>query len=223
MTPLADFNDWNATFIARFTAQRGEPPTHVPLSARRDAFQAGEDPQAFADRVIVAQPLPVGWKIARGCLWTTAFGGVLLILLLAIGTILFPSSSANTEAQAVEAGLANVPPSAPVLPTEVSYEVSAERLARAYKENEVAANGQFAGKLIVVTGVVHSVTDDPPTVELATGADLQMSFNNVLCEFDPTWRRDIAKLGPGRMVRIVGIVKGAYQGFRPRLVRCSFN
>jgi hypothetical protein len=223
---LQAFKRWEGAVDAAYrNAGSSLRTSQIRMDVRVNAFESGMTPTAFA--ALPSPPLldkpKVGLLMVRGCLWSIAISGGVLLLVLIIGYFLSPVASQSPEFPSPASTVPTASQVPPKLPTVISYEVSAERLARAYKENEVAANAQFTDKLIAVTGVIHSVTDNPVTVELATDSDLRMSFNNVMCEFDSSWRRDIAKLGPGRTIRIVGIVKGSLQGYRPRLVRCSFD
>jgi len=95
------------------------------------------------------------------------------------------------------------------------YSVDAERLVHTYSINEVAANGQYSGRPIAVTGTIFSVDDSPLAVHLEGGGIL----SGVICEFTPDWRNKLTALGKGQRVRIVGVVKGKESLF-VRLARC---
>jgi hypothetical protein len=98
------------------------------------------------------------------------------------------------------------------------YTVSATRLAETYDANEVAANGQYGGRSVAVTGTVAEIGDSPLTVRLDGGA----IGVGVMCEFTPDWRGQLAGLKSGQQVRIVGVVKGK-GAFYVRLARCRLE
>ena len=59
--------------------------------------------------------------------------------------------------------------------------VSAQELFDRYNSDEEAANAEYLGKVITVTGTIRSVSTDPLKITLDTNDD---AFG-VLCELDP--------------------------------------
>ncbi len=84
--------------------------------------------------------------------------------------------------------------------------VTADDLAAAYDANEVAADMQYKGKVVRVTGVVESIGKDflydTPYVTLSGGRW------GVQCSFDKSQVPHLAKLSKGQTVTIQGEVRG---------------
>ncbi len=120
---------------------------------------------------------------------------------LTIGMVLLAGCGVETESERKQ-----------VASQIVSETISASDLYRAYKENEVAADERFAGKLIIVTGVVDSVgkdISDRPYVDLRTerlGFLPPLYLSSVQCEFAATNVGQLSQLRPGQKVKIWGSV-----------------
>src|SRR6266852_4648886 len=73
--------------------------------------------------------------------------------------------------------------------------VSAQQLASAYKDNEVAADERYKGKVIAVTGIIDSIgkdTLDTPYVVLGGGD--RFSITSVQCMFGDEYKSQLAVL-----------------------------
>ena len=82
--------------------------------------------------------------------------------------------------------------------------ISADRLAIEYRDNEVAAEENFKGRMLVVTGEVRSVETDmdgSPRIWLETETG-----RGVLCGLALSERRKAASLRKGQTVSLVGLV-----------------
>ena len=87
--------------------------------------------------------------------------------------------------------------------------VSAQQLASAYKDNEVAGDERYKGKIIAVTGVVDSIGKDildTPYVVLSSGE--RFSITGVQCMFGDEHKSQLAALSKGQTVTIVGECEG---------------
>lgn len=84
--------------------------------------------------------------------------------------------------------------------------VSAENLIAAYEENEVAADQQYKGKSIVVTGTVSRIGKDLlNTMYVATKG---RGLWEVQCMFDDSQEGKLAGLSKGTKVTLIGTVRG---------------
>ena len=129
-------------------------------------------------------------KFGKGCL---GCAGAIVLLVIAIG--IWSGVSGTKDAATPEGG---VYPAA-ALP------ISAADLYRAYKANEVAADGAYKGKLLAVSGTVHNVGKDilgTPYVALDDALQVQ-------CMFSPDQKAELADLRPGQSV----VVEGKCDGF----------
>jgi hypothetical protein len=90
----------------------------------------------------------------------------------------------------------------PTSPSENAIDVTADNLATAYERNEAAADQQYRGQLLRVTGTVQRISksfDDHPVVELWTDNE----FMPVRCSF-PASATEPAGLVPGQRVILRG-------------------
>lgn len=81
--------------------------------------------------------------------------GIGFLVLLFIGMVV-PNASKDRAASSARPGAS----SAPAAPAQADVQVSADDLWRAYQANEVAADGQYKDRRLLVTGVVDSITKD---------------------------------------------------------------
>lgn len=99
-------------------------------------------------------------------------------------------------------------------------QVSANDLYRHYEANEVAADKQFKGQLLEVTGIVEKIDSgisDGANVHFKVGD--QYSFNNVTASGDDTFDNFAATLSKGNKITIRCIGAGEVIG-SPFLKKC---
>jgi aspartyl/asparaginyl-tRNA synthetase len=87
--------------------------------------------------------------------------------------------------------------------------VSAGDLYSEYKANEVAADAQYKGKTVQVTGIVDSIGKDildTAYVTLTEGGEYEMW--GVQCMFAEKYESELAQLSKGQTVTIQGKVEG---------------
>ena len=92
-------------------------------------------------------------------------------------------------------------------PSAPPISVTALALASAYEENEVAADQQYNGKNLLVTGKVESID----TVLGSTSVTLKgkdMSIVSVQCFVDDSQKGAIAKLKKGQTATVQGVCDG---------------
>jgi len=99
-------------------------------------------------------------------------------------------------------------PKSPYIP-KWQIEISAKDLYRAYKANEVAADNQYKGKILAVTGTVENISKDifdNPYITLNIGE----YFNSVNCNFSKNDNNIIARLNKKQKVTIIGRCDGFF-------------
>ncbi|QYK52899.1 MAG: hypothetical protein KF824_11635 [Fimbriimonadaceae bacterium] len=188
------------------------------MKARMDAYRIGLTAEQFAN----APNLPFrtisekSVKVARGCLWSTAVIGLLLFVLMLIGSsVLDGDPELPTRALQESRPFDTMP--------EINYVVTAERLAKSYDENAVAANETFLNKWIEVSGVAIRIEDAPPTIQLRGSEYAGISLLRVTCEFEHASRPQVSKVKPGDSVIIFGKVSGSTGTGSPALIMCRLK
>jgi hypothetical protein len=92
---------------------------------------------------------------------------------------------------------------------ETSIAVTATKLVADYEANEVAADAQYKGKLVDVSGTIHAIGKDlldNPYVALS-GNSPSMIFN-VQCMFEKSDQAQLASLSKGTRITLRGRVSG---------------
>ena len=137
-------------------------------------------------------------KIGIGCAGVIVLGILLIIVLAVIGAIASDAIPAALEKR-------NETTSGKQAPT--AMEVSAVALHRAYNDNEVAADEQFKGKLLRVTGTVSGIKKDfmdDIYVELDTGE----MFGELHASFRDNQKSKIMALRKGQSITFEGSING---------------
>ncbi len=104
---------------------------------------------------------------------------------------------------------------------ESAIPVTAAELYNAYDSNEVAADKQFKGKLLEITGTIESINSgisDQAVLELGTGE----MFMTVSAEGDDNFTDIAATLGKGQQVHLICRGAGEIIGM-PMLDKCVFQ
>jgi len=119
---------------------------------------------------------------------------IVVIALVALGVVM---AVLNTSDDKPSSDVTSTPPPA-VVP------VSAAVLYRAYTGNEIAADGEYRGKVLAVSGIVESVGKDiTGTPYVALGGPLR-----VQCMFPHGMENELVGLRPGQSVVIEGKCNG---------------
>lgn len=102
-------------------------------------------------------------------------------------------------------------PSATAEPEPTYIEISATDLLAAYADNEVAADNEYKGQLLRVTGTVGSIGKDILDAAYVTlkNDESEYSIISVQCYFDKDNLDDIAALHEGDTVTIRGTCNGS--------------
>lgn len=86
--------------------------------------------------------------------------------------------------------------------------ISPSALWRAFDENEVAAEDEYRGKEVVITGIVKDIAASPirniPQVSFTTD---EHGFKSVQCEFAPEDRQEVGRIRKGQSVTLAGICR----------------
>lgn len=94
------------------------------------------------------------------------------------------------------------------IPAVEAIKVSAFKLSEDYKANEVAADANYKGKLVEVTGIVDNIGKDildTPYVSLKTG---EYSIVGIQCMFEGGSEGQLASLSKGQSATLQGEVSG---------------
>jgi len=90
---------------------------------------------------------------------------------------------------------------------DISFTVSANKLSKEYNDNEVAADRKYDGKIVIVSGEIHSIgkdiTDDAYIVIGGSGF-----LDGVQCFFTVSEQASIFRLSKGQHVKVKGEVRG---------------
>ena len=104
---------------------------------------------------------------------------------------------------------------------EVLVEVTADELLAAYKVNELAADQQFKGKTLLVTGVLSSIESgfgDSPYLMLKAGDEFDFSMPQA--HFDKSETDSLVALKKGESITIQCVSNGEMMG-SPILKSCT--
>lgn len=88
------------------------------------------------------------------------------------------------------------------------HAVSAASVMAAYEQNEISADNQFKGKVIVVRGRVGSIGKNLLNAPYVTLDDDASGIGSVQCFFEKSDEPKLAKLRPGQTLYIKGTVDG---------------
>ena len=175
---------------------------------------------------------PVGWFLMwRYRTWAVGIKVVATFLsfFLFIGLVSDKSKSAapapNASASA-SAPLHSAPlptkadaPASVDTPSPPDITVTAAALGSAYNANEVAADGKYKDKDILVSGVVNSIGVDVMGTSFVT-----LKSDGVLlgvqCMFDDQYKPQLAKLQKGNYVKVRGTCKGNALGIGITVADC---
>ncbi|MBX3735608.1 MAG: hypothetical protein KF715_02875 [Candidatus Didemnitutus sp.] len=139
-----------------------------------------------------------------GCLRLIMYAGGGFIALCVVGAIFSggggDSGSKSSPAAAVQ------PATAPAPKQDSLATIDAETLYKAYEANEVAADEQFKGKTIKVSGVINDIAKDimdNPYVILGDDIGVQCTFPD-----REDYRKRLAQLKKGESITVTGTVEG---------------
>ncbi len=150
----------------------------------------------------IQSPASSAPKKKSGCLKILLIVFGVLVILGILGSVLGggdkPSGSANS-------------PSATAEPEPTYIEISATDLLAAYADNEVAADNEYKGQLLRVTGTVGSIGKDILDAAYVTlrNDESEYSIISVQCYFDKDNLDDIATLHEGDTITIQGTCNGS--------------
>lgn len=106
----------------------------------------------------------------------------------------------------------------------IDLETKASTMLNTYEQNEVRADAIYKGKVLKVTGIVHSISsdlNDDAVVHLAPKGD-EYAFTSVHAHGDRNFHNQVINLTKGTMITIICIGDGEIIG-SPQLKDCSFN
>jgi hypothetical protein len=86
--------------------------------------------------------------------------------------------------------------------------ISASTLMAAYERNEVNADNEYKGKVVVVQGRIGTIAKDITDTSYVTLDESELSIGSIQCFFDDSSNVRLAKLSPGESIYIKGTVDG---------------
>nr|WP_265087379.1 OB-fold putative lipoprotein [Nanchangia anserum] len=98
-------------------------------------------------------------------------------------------------------------------PAEATPEVtvSAAEIVTAYTDNELAADKQYKGKVVQITGTMDQVTDILSSKAVRITSGDEYAFEGITCAIDDSQVDKAAELTKGGQVTVVGKVDGFNQ------------
>lgn len=126
-----------------------------------------------------------------------------------------PEAQAETQAATESAEVVTPEPEEEVI------EVTADELLAAYKENELAGDKKFKGKILLVTGVLDSIESgmgDTPYLLLKAGDEFEFSMPQA--HFDKSETDSLVALRKGERIKIQCVGNGEVIG-SPMLKDCK--
>lgn len=109
-------------------------------------------------------------------------------------------------------------------PENIDLETKASTMINTYEDNEVRADAIYKGKVLKVTGIVHSISSDltdNAVVHLAPKGD-EYAFTSVYASGDNKFHNQAINLRKGTMITIICIGDGEVLG-SPLLKNCRFS
>jgi hypothetical protein len=116
---------------------------------------------------------------------------VLVLVLIAVAVVVWVYVFRKSEAS--------------VASEKADYEINAAELLTAFETNELTANTSYLGKILSVTGMVESITED--SVGIMVYLKESDAVSGVICSFDKQ-SLDLSKITQGKTSRIKGICTG---------------
>ncbi len=91
-----------------------------------------------------------------------------------------------------------------------AVDVTANELARQYRENHLAADKRYKGRILRIKGSVESVNRDvlPDSISVTLVSDSEIEFVSILCYFKEEWEDELSKLRPAQNCTIQGKCEG---------------
>ena len=130
------------------------------------------------------------------------FWVVVVVVLAAIGSNMSTPQTSTSAPQAQQAPTTQQKTPTPT-PKEAVVKVTATELYAAYKANEIAADDQYKGKTLEVTGIVDSIGKDildTPYIQLEGGN----SFSGVQCMLSKDESSKAASVKKGQKITLQG-------------------
>lgn len=88
------------------------------------------------------------------------------------------------------------------------HEISATELYAQYSSNEADADALYLGKMIEITGILEKIsTDEMGVTSLFLAVESDM--DNVICELDEIYKKEVPGLNPGNTVKVRGWCSGS--------------
>lgn len=166
------------------------------------------DPQG-APQIVYVQQQKKG-----GCVkWGAIVLGVLILLGIVVGMMSGGDDKGDGSDKGTSTGAAAVVDDTPAI------EVTAEAYASAYNTNEIAADNEYKGKKLHITGTLSRVSETAGTYYVYMDTDL---FESVSCRLEKSELDKAATLTPGQAIGLTGIGNG-YDGFSVQVKNCVID
>jgi hypothetical protein len=111
----------------------------------------------------------------------------------------------------------------PATQPETPLPVDAAMLTKAYSDNEVAADGQYKGKMLAVSGIITGITETFGSVQVDLEGHKENGVNlvSVKCTFEETEKASVAGLKKGSKSTLTGRNEGMTAGLFVGLDKCK--
>lgn len=104
---------------------------------------------------------------------------------------------------------------------DTAMKVSASELFQDYKSNEVAADEKYKGKMLEVTGTVHSIGKDiVNTIYVTLEGGGRFEIMSVQCYFSDKHKSEAAQLSKGQTITVRGRCEGKFGNVH--IKKCEF-
>lgn len=146
-----------------------------------------------------------------------------VLVILIIGAIASGGESDSNSSATQANGTSDVPANTVVEEKkEEIIVVSAEEIAKAFKDNEVKANQLYKGKMVEVTGVVDNIGESFGSTYITLEAEEDFALTQAQCFFDDKEEiNKIASLSKGDTVTVIGKVDG--MSINVSIDKCRFK
>lgn len=139
---------------------------------------------------------------------------------LALVTMIFAALVIGCKPPANDNSKPASEPAASKPSTDLPIAIDAKSLTKAYDENELAADGKFKGKMVVVTGKISNIAETLGNVTVSLEGHNMIV--DVVCSFPESEKAAVAKLKKGGQASFMGTVTGSTAGLYVEMEKCRF-
>lgn len=112
---------------------------------------------------------------------------------------------------------------APKTPDGPPIAVKAADLTKAYDANELAADGQYKGKLLEVSGTISNISETFGSIQVDLEGHEKNGIVSVKCVFNEDQKQSVAVLRKGAQTTLIGKGDGMTAGLYVGLNECKIK